>query len=88
MPERLFIFMQMEFPWALGPADGRYLLRAGADAEPERVVVLGTLGAPRRRSGATAACAAALAARALGRARRAPAPRPGARAGEHDARRR
>jgi hypothetical protein len=47
MPERLFIFMQMEFPWALGPADGRYLLRLQADAEPERVVVLGTLEARR-----------------------------------------
>jgi hypothetical protein len=43
MPLRLFIFMQMEFPWALGPADGRYLLRARADAEPERVLVLDTL---------------------------------------------
>ena len=35
----------MEFPWALGPADGRYLLRRASDGEPERVVVLGTLGA-------------------------------------------
>lgn len=47
MPRQLFVFIQMEFPWLLGPADGRYLLRAGADAEPERVVVLGTLGATR-----------------------------------------
>jgi hypothetical protein len=45
VPERLFIFIQMEFPWALGPPDGRYLLRAGADADPAHVVVLGTLGA-------------------------------------------
>jgi hypothetical protein len=52
MPERLFIFIQMEFPWALGPPDGRYLLRAGADTEPERVVVLGTLGAGRSARGA------------------------------------
>ncbi len=59
MPERLFIFMQLEFPWALGPADGRYLLRERVEDEPERVVVLGTLepkrGAarePRRRRGA------------------------------------
>ncbi|HWX96437.1 MAG TPA: hypothetical protein VNZ01_06250 [Solirubrobacteraceae bacterium] len=52
MPERLFIFIQMEFPWALGPADGRYLLRTGADTEPERVVVLGTLGAERSSPGA------------------------------------
>ncbi len=47
MPERLFIFIQMEFPWALGPADGRYLLRGRPDGEPEHVVVLGTLGAGR-----------------------------------------
>ncbi len=45
--ERLFVFIQLEFPWALGPADGRYLLRSREDAEPERVVVLGTLGAAR-----------------------------------------
>jgi hypothetical protein len=45
--ERLFIFMQMEFPWALGPPDGRYLLRGREDSEPEHVVVLGTLGAER-----------------------------------------
>lgn len=46
MAEPLFIFIQMEFPWALGPPDGRYLLREGADTEPERVVVLATLGVP------------------------------------------
>ena len=50
MPERLFLFLQMEFPWELGPPDGRYLLRSGAGAEPERVVVLGTLGAAPRAS--------------------------------------
>jgi hypothetical protein len=55
MPQQLFVFIQLEFPWALGPADGRYLVRREADAEPERVVVLGTLaagrsvGAPARR---------------------------------------
>jgi hypothetical protein len=62
MPERLFLFIQLEFPWELGPPDGRYLLRArgalspdqlsgpgaAGDAEPERVIVLGTLGAKRR----------------------------------------
>jgi hypothetical protein len=53
MPERLFIFIQMEFPWALGPPDGRYLLRPGAGSEPERVVVLGTLGAARSSPGTT-----------------------------------
>ena len=50
MPEQLFLFIQMEFPWALGPPDGRYLLRSHADAEPQHVVVLGTVGA-RRASG-------------------------------------
>jgi hypothetical protein len=45
MPQQLFVFIQLEFPWALGPADGRYLVRRGADAEPEHVVVLGTLAA-------------------------------------------
>jgi len=47
MPEQLFLFIQMEFAWALGPPDGRYLLRSQADAEPEHVVVLGTVGARR-----------------------------------------
>jgi len=51
MPQQLFVFIQLEFPWALGPADGRYLVRRYADAEPERVVVLGTLAAGR--SGST-----------------------------------
>jgi hypothetical protein len=45
MPQRLFVFVQLEFPWALGPADGRYLLRAEASGEPVRVLVLATLGA-------------------------------------------
>lgn len=47
MAEHLFVFIQMEFPCELGPADGRYLLRAGEDGDPQRVVVLGTLGAGR-----------------------------------------
>jgi hypothetical protein len=59
MPEHLFLFIQLEFPWELGPPDGRYLMRAREGGEPERVVVLGTLGASvrsampakRRRSG-------------------------------------
>jgi len=50
VPARLFLFLQFEFPWELGPPDGRYLLRSGAGAEPERVVVLGTLGAAPRAS--------------------------------------
>ena len=44
-PERLFLFVQCELPWALGPPDGRYLLRSLADGEPERVVILATLAA-------------------------------------------
>ena len=69
MPERLFLFLQLEFPWELGPPDGRYLLRsreaagppppgragradgetgAGGAGGPQHVVVLNTLGAPRR----------------------------------------
>ena len=43
MPQPLFVFVQMEFPWALGPADGRYLMRGRAGGEPERVLVLQTL---------------------------------------------
>ncbi len=69
MPARLFIFIQMEFPWALGPADGRYLLRRASDGEPERVVVLGTLGAAsatKRRGGRTERGRALLGARSLG----------------------
>ncbi len=50
MPAQLFVFLQMEFPWALGPADGRYLLRDGPDGRPERVVVLDTLAAGRSRA--------------------------------------
>jgi hypothetical protein len=41
------VFVQFEFPWALGPPDGRYLLRAEANGEPVRVLVLGTLDAAR-----------------------------------------
>ena len=47
MAEQLFLFIQLEFPWALGPPDGRYLLRSRTGADPEHVVVLGTLGAAR-----------------------------------------
>src|SRR5437588_11663143 len=45
---RLFRFSQLEFPWALGPPDGRYLLRE--DDVPSHVLILATLGAPERRS--------------------------------------
>jgi hypothetical protein len=41
--------VQFEFPWALGPADGRYVVRDAADAPPAHVLVLATLGAPERR---------------------------------------
>lgn len=41
--------MQFEFPWALGPADGRYVVRDTAEAPPSHVLVLATLGAPERR---------------------------------------
>jgi hypothetical protein len=45
MSRQLFVFLQLEFPWALGPPEGRYLLRDGPEAEPERVVVMDTVGA-------------------------------------------
>jgi hypothetical protein len=47
MPQSLFVFIQLEYPWALGPADGRYLVRRYEDGEPERVVVLGAQEAGR-----------------------------------------
>jgi hypothetical protein len=50
VPESLFLFVQMELPWELGIADGRYVVRSRASGEVERVVVLETLGA--RRAGA------------------------------------
>ncbi|MGI8579907.1 MAG: hypothetical protein ACR2K9_05100 [Solirubrobacteraceae bacterium] len=49
-PSRLFSFVQFEFPWALGPPDGRYVLRGPADDGPRGVLVLSTLGAPERRT--------------------------------------
>jgi hypothetical protein len=48
MPRQLFLFVQMEFPWDLGPPDGRYLMRAEQGGDPERVIVLNTLSAPQR----------------------------------------
>ncbi len=44
-----FQFVQFEFGFRLGPDDGRYLRRTGEDREPERVIVLSTLGARQRR---------------------------------------
>lgn len=52
--QQLFIFVQLEFPWELGPPDGRYLLRSRRDGRAERVVVIGTLGAGRASAGAGA----------------------------------
>ena len=54
MAERLFVFVQFEFAWELGPPDGRYLLR-DAGGEPEHVVVLGTLHGARRAGAPSAA---------------------------------
>ncbi len=51
MAQQLFVFVQMEFPWVLGPPEGRYLLRGGEDAEPLQVVVLETLATGRERTG-------------------------------------
>ena len=51
MAAQLFTFVQMELPWELGPADGRYLLRKAVgpeENEPQHVVVLSTVGAERR----------------------------------------
>lgn len=50
-PERLFLFVQFELPGELGPPDGRYLLRSELDGEPERVIVLKTLGGRRAAEG-------------------------------------
>ncbi|HEY3020627.1 MAG TPA: hypothetical protein VGJ32_10560 [Solirubrobacteraceae bacterium] len=44
-----FRFVQLEYPWPLGPEDGRYVLRRHAGEEPDHVLVLRTLGAPQRR---------------------------------------
>ncbi len=43
-----FKFVQFEFPWVLGPDDGRYVVRGHA-AEVDQVIVTQTLGAPERR---------------------------------------
>jgi hypothetical protein len=69
---RLFLFVQCELPWALGPPAGRYLLRSPADGGPERVIVLGTLGA-RRPAGADRRPIASVARR--GRRRAQPEPK-------------
>jgi len=45
----VFGFVQFEFGFLLGPRDGRFLIRAAPREEPDRVLVLTTLGAPERR---------------------------------------
>lgn len=41
--------MQFELPWALGPADGRYVVRPPGASDASHVIVVATLGAPERR---------------------------------------
>jgi hypothetical protein len=45
----LFGFVQVEYPWPLGPADGRYVLRGHAGV-PTHVLMLATLGATEHRA--------------------------------------
>ena len=47
MSAELFCFLQVELPFALGPPDGRWLIRGDRNGEVERVVVLRTVGAGR-----------------------------------------
>jgi hypothetical protein len=49
-PAALFRFAQVEVPWPLGPADGRYVLRPDGDPDApiDHVIVIATLGAFRR----------------------------------------
>lgn len=44
-----FRFVQFEYPWPLGPADGRYVVRDAEASDAHAIVVLSTLGAPQRR---------------------------------------
>lgn len=44
----MFRFVQFEFPWTLGPPDGRYVVRGHAGI-PAHVLVIATLDAPPRR---------------------------------------
>ena len=46
---RRFRVVQFEFPWELGPQDGRYTIREHLGEAPGHVLVLRTLGAPERR---------------------------------------
>ena len=49
MASPLFGFVQLEFGFLLGPADGRYMVRGRPDEEAETVLALSTLGAVERR---------------------------------------
>jgi len=40
MPSKLFVFVQFEVPFPLGPPDGRYVMRLQAGGDPEHVLVL------------------------------------------------
>ncbi|UTI65794.1 hypothetical protein NBH00_06150 [Paraconexibacter antarcticus] len=44
----LFAFVQLEFPWQIGPPEGRYVLRGHA-GQPSHVLVVTVLGASERR---------------------------------------
>lgn len=46
---RRFCVVQFEYPWTLGPADGRYTIRERLGEAPSHVLVMRTLGAPQRR---------------------------------------
>ena len=46
---RRFRVVVFEFPWALGPQDGRYTIREQLGEPPARVLVVDALGAPQRR---------------------------------------
>lgn len=46
---RRFCVVQFEFPWVLGPADGRYTIREHLGEPPSHVLVLRLLGASERR---------------------------------------
>jgi hypothetical protein len=46
---RRFCVVQFEYPWALGPPDGRYTIREHLGEAPAHVLVVSTLGAPQRR---------------------------------------
>jgi hypothetical protein len=51
MPERLFVFVQVELPFRLALTDGRYLVRGRAGGDAEHVLVVRTIGrAPRAAS--------------------------------------